>query len=140
MRRRARARRGGFTLVELLVVVAIIAVLVSYVGPHYLAQLGKSETGAARAQIDAFEKALEHYRIDMGKFPSTEQGLAALVRQPAGEARWVGPYLKKDIPLDPWGRAYEYRAPGAGGKDFEILSRGRDGAPSGNGPDADVSN
>jgi general secretion pathway protein G len=140
MRGRGRAPATGFTLVELLVVVAIIAVLVSYVGPRYLAQLGKSETGAARAQIDAFEKALEHYRIDTGKFPSTEQGLAALVRQPAGEARWAGPYLKKDVPLDPWGRAYEYRAPGGSGKDFELLSRGRDGAPGGSGPDADVSN
>src|SRR5437868_13814065 len=97
---------GGFTLLELLVVVAIIAMLAGYVGPKYFAQLGKSEVGVAKAQIDAFDKALDQYRLDTGHYPATDQGLAALIKQPGGESRWDGPYLKKDVPLDPWGRAY----------------------------------
>lgn len=128
----------GFTLLELLVVVVIIGLLVGYVGPRYFEQVGKSEVNVARAQIDAFDKALEHYRLDTGRFPSTDQGLAALNLAPAGEVRWRGPYLKKDLPLDPWGNAYQYRQPGTR-SDFEIISYGRDGKPGGTGDDADLS-
>lgn len=131
---------SGFTLLELLVVVAIIALLAGYVGPRYLAQLNKSEVGAARAQIDGFGKALDQYRIDVGRYPTSEQGLMALFRQPGGEAKWAGPYLTKEPPLDPWGRPYEYRAAGTPGKDYEIVSRGRDGAAGGSGSDADITN
>lgn len=129
----------GFTLLELLVVMVIIGLLVGYVGPRYFSQIGKSEIKAARAQIDGFEKALEQYRIDTGKFPSNEQGLNALVVRPAGEPRWQGPYLKKAPPPDPWGNSYVYRTPGANG-DFEILSLGKDGAPGGEGEAADIRN
>lgn len=127
----------GFTLLELLVVVAIIGLLAAYVGPRYFSQIGKSETAAARAQIDALAKALETYRLDTGHFPSTAQGLAALRVRPGDEPRWNGPYLQKDLPADPWGRPYVYRLPGSRG-DFDLVSYGRDGAPGGTGDGADV--
>jgi len=130
----------GFTLLELLVVVAIIGLLAAYVGPRYFAQLGKSEVGVAKAQIQAFEKAIDQYRLDSGHFPTTEQGLKALMAAPTGETRWGGPYLKKEVPLDPWGHAYEYRQPGASGRDYDIVSYGRDGAAGGDGENADLTN
>src|SRR5258707_11527721 len=98
----------GFTLIELLVVVVIIGVLTAYVGPRYFGQVARSEVNAAKAQIDALEKALEQYRLDVGRYPTGELGLAALVQKPSNETRWSGPYLKKAVPLDPWGRAYVY--------------------------------
>lgn len=127
----------GFTLLELLVVVAIIGLLVAYVGPRYAAQIGKSEITAARAQMEALAKALDTYRLDTGHYPSAVQGLAALRERPAGEAKWNGPYLQKDVPADPWGRPYVYRAPGRKG-DYELVSYGRDGAPGGTGDNADI--
>lgn len=134
-----KARRSGFTLLELLVVVAIIGLLVGYVAPRYFGQIGKSEVATARAQIDALEKALDQYRLDTGHFPATDPGLGALFHRPAGEPRWGGPYLRRDVPLDPWGRPYVYRAPGAQGMDYDLLSYGRDGQPGGDGQDADLS-
>jgi general secretion pathway protein G len=131
--------RRGFTLLELLVVVVIIGLLAGYVAPKYFSQVGKSEIQVAKAQIDAFEKALDQYRLDVRRYPTTEQGLKALVERPAGEAQWNGPYLRKAVPLDPWGRAYVYRAPGAKG-DFELLSYGKDGQPGGTGEGADIAN
>lgn len=133
-----RQANKGFTLLELLVVMVIIGLLVGYVGPRYFAQIGKSEIKAARSQIDAFEKAVEQYRIDTGKFPSNEQGLNALFVRPATEPRWQGPYLKKMPPPDPWGNPYVYNTPSANG-DFEIISLGKDGAPGGEGEAADIS-
>lgn len=127
----------GFTLLELLVVVAIIGLLAGYVGPKYFGQLGKAEVKAARAQISALEKALDHYRLDTGHYPTTEQGLAALVKKPSTEPKWAGPYLQKDVPLDPWGKAYLYKSPGQHG-DFDLSSLGRDGKPGGSGEDADI--
>ena len=135
---RPRARRG-FTLLELMVVMVIIGLLASYVAPRYFSQVGKSEMRVARAQIDAFEKALDQFRADASRYPSTEEGLAALVKRPAGAARWDGPYLKRQVPLDPWGRPYLYKAPGDHG-DFDIVSLGRDGMPGGSGEAADLGN
>lgn len=132
-------RNRGFTLLELLVVVVIIGLLAGYVAPRYFSQVGKSEVQVARAQIDAFEKALDLYRIDMRRYPSNDQGLQALVSAPAGDANWKGPYLKKALPMDPWGRPYSYKSPGAK-TDYEIVSLGRDGKPGGSGEDADISN
>lgn len=129
----------GFTLLELLVVVAIIGLLAGYVGPRFFGQMGKAEVKTARAQIVALEKALDHYRLDVGRYPSTEQGLAALVKKPAGEAKWAGPYLQKDVPPDPWGKAFIYKAPGEHG-DVDLSSHGRDGRPGGSGEDADITN
>jgi general secretion pathway protein G len=127
----------GFTLLELLVVIVIIGLLAGYVAPRYFAQVGKSEVQAARAQIDALEKALDQYRLDARRYPSTEQGLQALVERPAGEARWNGPYLRKAVPHDPWGNPYVYRNAGDG---VELLSYGRDGRPGGGELDADIAN
>ena len=115
----------------------IIGLLAGYVGPKLFGQIGKSETKAAKAQIDALSKALDQYRIDVGRYPSTEQGLAALVQKPADEAKWQGPYLAKNVPPDPWGKPYLYRAPGQHG-DYDLLSYGRDGQPGGDGDNADV--
>jgi len=111
-----KARKAGFTLLELLVVVAIIGLLVGFVAPRYFGQIGKSEVTAAKAQIDALGKALDQYRLDTGHYPSTEQGLAALQQRPQSEPKWNGPYLRKSVPLDPWGRPYQYRAPGEKGE------------------------
>ncbi len=115
----------------------IIGLLVGYVGPMYFKQVGKSEVKIAKAQIEAFSKALDQYRLDNGHMPNTEQGLQSLVTKPTGEAKWDGPYLKKGVPLDPWGKAYEYRSPGTKGE-FDILSLGKDGAPGGTGENADI--
>jgi len=133
-----KTAQKGFTLLELLVVIVIIGLLAAYVGPKYFAQLGKSEVTVAKAQIEAFEKSLDTYRLDVGRYPSTEEGLAALLAAPpAAGAKWNGPYLKKAVPLDPWGHSYQYRAPGTKGE-YEIISLGKDGQPGGSGEDADI--
>jgi general secretion pathway protein G len=127
----------GFTLLELLVVVAIIGLLAAYVGPKYFGQLGKSEQTLAKSQIESFSRALASYRLDVGTFPSTEEGLDALLVKPAAVAKWNGPYLSKAVPPDPWGRAYIYRAPGTK-SEYDVLSYGKDGQPGGSGDAADV--
>jgi len=117
----------------------IIGLLVGYVGPRYFSQVGKSEIKAARAQINALEKALDMYRLDTGHYPSSELGLKALNEQPANETRWAGPYLSKGIPPDPWGNAYLYRIPGANGAEYDLYSFGNDGKAGGAGEAADIS-
>ena len=124
----SRLRSSGFTLLELLVVIVIIGLLAGYVAPRYFSQVGKSEVQVARAQIDSLEKALDQYRLDKRRYPTAEEGLAA-----------IQPYLKKTLPNDPWGRPYIYRASGASG-DFEVVSLGRDGKTGGSGEDADITN
>lgn len=135
---RAQPRSRGFTLLELLVVILIIGLLVGIVVPRLMGQVSKSEVTAARAQLDALDKALNAYRLDVGRFPSTSQGLKALSTVPLEEPRWRGPYLQGEVPLDPWGSPYQYKAPGAQGRDYELLSLGRDRAPGGAGDDADL--
>ena len=129
----------GFTLLELLVVIVIIGLLAGFVAPRYFSQVGKSEVQVAKAQIDAFEKALDQYRLDTRRYPSAEQGLKALVERPANEPQWGGPYLRKEVPLHPWGRSYVYRIPGRKGE-YDVLSYGRDGQPGGAGDAADIAN
>ena len=127
----------GFTLLELLVVVAIIGLLAAYVGPRYFGQLGRSEQAAARAQIESFNQALASYRLDVGSFPGADAGLSALMTKPESNPKWNGPYLAKAIPLDPWGKPYVYRVPGTKGE-YDLLSYGKDGQPGGTGDSADV--
>lgn len=129
---------SGFTLLELLVVIVIIGLLAAYVGPRYFAQLGKSEQKTAKAQIEAFGKALDTYRLDTGHYPTTEQGLNALVAKPADEPKWQGPYLQKEVPTDPWGKSYIFRSPGQTAE-FDLLSYGKDSQPGGESENADIS-
>lgn len=133
------SRSRGFTLLELLVVIVIIGLLAAYVGPKYFSQLGKSEATVARSQIAAFESALDTFRLDVGRYPNSDEGLAALLSAPAAAPKWNGPYLKKQIPKDPWGNPYLYRAP-SGAKEYEIMSYARDGQAGGSGDDADIVN
>jgi general secretion pathway protein G len=129
----------GFTLLELLVVVAIIGLLAGYVAPRYFGQVGKSEVNAAKAQMDALEKALDAYRLDTGRYPTAEMGLAALQTKPQNEPKWNGPYLRKAVPNDPWGKPYVYKIPGERGE-YDLVSFGKDGQPGGTGEDADLTN
>lgn len=133
------ASAAGFTLLELLVVMVIIGLLAGYVGPRYFAQVGKSEVKATRAQLDAIEKALDQYRIDTGRYPTMEHGLQALMAQPADEPKWDGPYLRKRLPVDPWGNPYVFRIPGEHGE-FDLLSYGKDGQSGGSGDAEDITN
>jgi len=134
-----RSLMRGFTLLELLVVMVIIGLLAGLVAPRYFAQVGKSQVKVAKAQIDSLEKALDQYRLDVGHYPSTEEGLQALVAAPSSEANWAGPYLRKGIPADPWGRPYVYTQPGTHGE-YDLLSYGKDGREGGTGEDADIVN
>lgn len=128
----------GFTLLELLVVVVIIGLLAGLVAPRYFDSVSKSKSKIAKAQIESLDKALDQYRLDVGGYPTAEQGLSALNKQPAGVTKWQGPYLKKDLPADPWGNAYVYTLQ-AGASAIDIISYGADGKPGGTGEDQDVS-
>jgi general secretion pathway protein G len=137
--RRALHHQQGFTLLELLVVLVVLGLLAGLVAPKYFNQLGKSEAKVARAQIEGLSKALDLYRLEIGHYPSTEQGLVALTAAPTDETRWAGPYLQKAVPQDPWGRNYIYRSPGENG-DYDLLSMGKDGQPGGEGENAEITN
>lgn len=135
----ARLRPMGFTLVELLVVLVILTLLASLVGPRLLDQLGGAKAKTARVQIAEIEQGLDLYKLDVGRYPSEAEGLRALVERPANVSGWKGPYLKKGLPLDPWNNAYQYTPVGRhGGPD--IYSLGADGKPGGEGDDADIYN
>lgn len=134
--------RKGFTLIELLVVIAIIATLAGVVAPALFDNVGRAKSTAARAQLEIFALALDAYRIDVGRYPSTEEGLAALRVAPLNERSatlWRGPYLRQAVPLDPWGAPWVYRSPAQQGPDaYELFSLGRDQRPDGSGEDADI--
>ncbi len=135
--------KKGFTLLELLVVVIILGLLAALVGPRLIGRVGRAKTEIAKSQIALLESALDQYRLDMGYYPSTEEGLEALISPPSDEEKkrnWRGPYLKKKkIPLDPWGRPYQYRCPGEHGE-YDLWSYGADGQPGGEGENADITN
>lgn len=128
--------KKGFTLVELLVVMVIIGLLAALVGPRLFPKLGKGKQAAAKAQIELLGQALDQYRLDVGTYPTTEQGLNALITNP-GVDKWDGSYLKKGLPVDPWNKPYIYQQPGSHGE-YDLFSYGRDGNPGGEGEDKDV--
>lgn len=139
---KAVRRYGGFTLIEILVVITVIAILASLVTPMVFRNVGDAKSSTTRAQIEIFGLALDTYRLDNDYYPSTAQGLEALRNLPAGEPgprNWRGPYLKRNVPADPYGRPYIYRSPGeANPNGYDLLSLGRDGQPGGTGEDADA--
>jgi general secretion pathway protein G len=129
-------RNKGFTLIELLIVMVIIGLIAALVGPRLFPKLGKGKQSAAKAQIELLGQALDQYRLDAGRYPTTQEGLNSLNVNP-GVDRWQGPYLKKELPQDPWGRPYQYQYPGNNGE-YDLFSYGADGVPGGEGEDADV--
>jgi general secretion pathway protein G len=134
-------RRGqkGFTLIEIMVVMTIIGLLMALIGPRFMRAVGRAESGAARAQVEMLGTALDTYRLDVGHYPTTQEGLQALIQRPFGSDHWDGPYLKKNvIPEDPWHRPYYYKSPGDGGRSYDLYSLGADGAPGGDGDNRDV--
>lgn len=137
-----RRARAGFTLIELLVVIVVLGVLASLVAPNVFRHVGTAKEATARAQIEMLGAALDAYRLDTGRYPTTQQGLEALWTEPAADPRplgWRGPYLRKPVPPDPWGNAYVYRSPGeASGGGYDLLSLGADAREGGAGEDADV--
>lgn len=136
----APLRARGFTLIELMVVLAILALLAGLVGPQVMKHLDDSKSKTARLQIEDLAAALDLYKLDLGDYPTEEQGLAALVEAPAGAEVWNGPYLRKRrVPQDPWGHDYHYRAPGSGGP-FDVYTFGADNREGGDGHDLDISN
>jgi general secretion pathway protein G len=138
-RRSAARNQRGFTLVELLVVITIIALIVGIVGPRVLNYLTESKVKAAKIQIESLSSALDLFFLDTGRYPTGSEGLVALVRRPGNIAAWNGPYLKgAQVPPDPWGNAYVYRSPGQEGRTYDILSYGSDGTEGGTGSAADI--
>ena len=134
-KKKSDGRQAGFTLIELLVVMVIMGLLAMLVGPNLLSQVDKAKPKIARTQIVNYATAVEMFKLDVGRYPTEDEGLEALRQDPSGVKRWDGPYVKKKIPEDPWDKAYVYRA---AGRDFEILSYGADGAEGGSGLDADI--
>ncbi len=137
-----RSRAGGFTLIEILVVIAVIAMLAALVGPNVFQHVGTARDATARSQIEMLGAALDAYRLDNARYPTTEQGLRALQTRPTTDPvpnNWRGPYLRKDVPTDPWGGAYLYVAPGeVNTNGYDLVSLGADGEPGGEGEDADI--
>ncbi len=138
MKQKRRAREAGVTLIEMLVVVTIIALFAALVGPKLFQKADAARVTATRAQINSFMTALGSYKLDTSTFPNTEQGLNALRGKPGDLPNWSGPYLPKDIPADPWGHPYIYKYPGDHGDEPDIISYGADGAPGGDGVNADI--
>jgi len=134
MRKRIRA----FTLIELMVVILILAILAALIVPNVLGRTGQAKVSKAKADISELSGAVDQFRLDCDRYPSTQEGLDALRNQPSGATGWHGPYIKQQIPLDPWGNAYQYQTPGPSGAGYQVESYGADGAPGGDGDNADI--
>jgi general secretion pathway protein G len=138
MKQNNNRKQTGFTLLELLVVLGIIAMLAGLVGPQVMKHMGESKVKAAKVQIEDLAQTLDMYKLDVGSYPTSEQGLNALIESPDGAQRWNGPYLRKSkVPLDPWQQEYKYASPGEHGK-FDVSSLGADGKEGGEGEDQDL--
>ncbi len=137
MRYKIRYQERGFTLIEILVVIIIIGLLAALVGPRLFGKVSTAKQKAAKAQIELFGTALDTFRLDIGRYPTTEEGLKVLREKPSGVENWQGPYLPKEIPVDPWNRPYVYRSPGQQG-DYDLISYGLDGAEGGEGENQDI--
>jgi general secretion pathway protein G len=137
MKKRIRCRERGFTLIELMIVIIIIGLLAGLVGPRLFGQLTQAKQKAAKAQIELFGTALDAFRLDVGRYPTTDEGLKILREKPSGLDAWKGPYLPKEIPMDPWGKPYLYRSPGEHGE-YDLLTYGLDGVEGGEGENQDV--
>jgi len=131
-------RRRGFTLIELLVVILILAILAALIVPRVVGRTADAKRAKAASDIATLSGLLQQYRVDNDKYPTTEQGLNALRVQPSDAPNWRGPYSSKNLPPDPWGNEYVYQSPGPDGQDFLIISYGADGAPGGEGDNADI--
>ncbi len=145
MTRKGKSRAAdasGLTLIEILVVIIVLGLLAGLVGPQIIGRVSEAKSSTARTQIELFSVALDNYRLDNSRYPTTEQGLKALREAPTrapAPANWRGPYLRKEVPLDPWGAPYIYRSPGqVNPTSYDLMSLGRDGQPGGDGEDADV--
>ncbi|NWG02303.1 MAG: type II secretion system major pseudopilin GspG [Syntrophaceae bacterium] len=137
MKLRVRVGERGFTLIEIMIVVIIIGLLAALVAPRLFGKLTMAKQKSAKAQIELFGMALDAFRLDTGRYPTTEEGLKALREKPSGIENWNGPYLPKEIPVDPWGKPYIYKSPGEHG-DFDLLTYGLDGVEGGEGENQDV--
>jgi general secretion pathway protein G len=137
MKRENRKSEQGFTLIEILVVIIIIGLLAALVGPRLFGKVGMAKLKAAKAQIELFGTAFDAFRLDTGRYPTTEEGLKSLREKPSGIENWEGPYLPKEIPVDPWGKPYVYKSPGEHG-DYDLISYGLDGAEGGEGENQDI--
>jgi general secretion pathway protein G len=138
-RKRERRSENGFTLIELLVVIIILGLLSALVAPKFFGKVDKAKQKTAKTQIELFGSALDEFRLDVGRYPTTEEGLNALREKPGNVTNWEGPYLPKAIPLDPWGFPYQYKSPGEHGA-YDLFSYGADGAIGGEGNDKDIVN
>jgi general secretion pathway protein G len=137
MRYGVRRREEGFTLFEILVVITILGLLAALVGPRLFGKVSEAKQKAAKAQIELFGTALDTFRLDVGRYPTTDEGLKALREKPSGADAWQGPYLPKEIPVDPWGKNYVYRCPGDHGE-YDLISYGLDGVEGGEGESQDI--
>jgi len=133
-----RGRQAGFTLIEIMVVMVIIGLLMALVGPNLIGRSEKAKVQAAAMQIERLGTVLDTFRLDVGRYPTTQEGLQVLVQRPMGVDRWDGPYLNKGIPKDPWDRPYIYRSPGEAGRPYDLYSLGADGAPGGTDNNRDI--
>jgi general secretion pathway protein G len=133
----ARRKERGFTLIELMVVIIILGLMAAFVAPKFFGRVSEAKLKSAKTQIELFGTALDALRLDVGRYPTSEEGLKALREKPSGMENWKGPYLPKEIPLDPWGKNYIYKSPGEHG-DYDLISYGLDGGPGGEGENQDV--